>query len=146
MKRLFIILAFVGSSVFSTANAAGNKTSPVVLQSFQTSFSGAKEIIWKQVGVLYKANFVWNDEYHSAFYNSDGDLVAVTKNISSQQLPKALQMSLKKQREGFWISEAFVISTEGRETYYVKLENKDTTVALKSSGSKKWTIYQKTEK
>src|SRR5439155_24422389 len=83
MKRFFIMLALIGATVFTSSFAAATKTSPVVTQAFESSFRGAKEISWEQVGVLNKATFQLNGKYHAAFYNNDGDLIAVTQNLSS---------------------------------------------------------------
>jgi hypothetical protein len=145
MKRLFFILTLVGASIFSSSYAADNKTSPVVMQSFQSSFAGATEIIWEEVGVLYKATFALNGQYTSAFYNLDGDLVAVTKNVSLVQLPKVLQTNLKKELKNTWITELFVVNVEGVNTYYVQIENADTKTLLQSAGTK-WMTYQKDQK
>ena len=146
MKRLFIMLALVGSAIFTTSYAAGTNNSPVVKHSFEASFTGAKEIVWEQIGFLYKATFELNGQYRSAFYNNDGELVAITRNIKTTELPKALQNSLKKELNGTWITDLFVVTIEGDDTFYVNLENADTTVMLQSTGSKKWSIYQKKTK
>jgi hypothetical protein len=145
MKRLFFVLTLVGASIFSSSYAADIKTSPVVLQSFQSSFAGATEISWEQAGVLYKATFALNGQYTSAFYNADGDLVAVTKNVPLAQLPKALQTNLKKELKNAWVTDLFVVNIEGMNTYYVQVENADTKLLLKSAGTK-WVTYQKDQK
>jgi hypothetical protein len=145
MKRLFFILTLVGASIFSSSYAADIKTSPVVLQSFQSSFAGATEISWKQVGVLYKATFALNGQYTAAFYNMDGELVAITQNMPLAQLPKALQANLKKELNNSWVSELFVVNIEGENTYYAQIENADTKILLKSAGTK-WITYQKDQK
>jgi len=146
MKRFFILVALIGSTLFTSSYAAGVRTTPVVTRAFETTFYGAKEVGWEQVGVLYKATFELNGQYRSAFYNSDGDLIATTENLSSTKLPKALQASLKQELNGRWISDLFMVSVEGDDTYYVKLENANSMVLLKSAGAKKWTLYQKTDK
>lgn len=146
MKRFFIIAALIGSTFFTSSYTAGIKTTPAAVQSFQNGFSGATEVSWEQIGVLYKASFVLEGQHRSAFYNQDGELVAETQNIASFRLPKGLRTSLKQEAQGRWISDLFVVSVEGDNTYYVTLENADTTVVLKSVSAKKWTVYQKTDK
>lgn len=146
MKRFFIMLALVGATIFTSSYAAGINASPAAVHAFETTFYGAKNITWEQVGVLYKASYELNDQHHAVFYNSDGELIAETQNLPSTQLPKALQASLKPELKGRWISDLFVVSIEGDDTYYVKLENADSFVVLKSSGAKKWAVYQKSDK
>jgi hypothetical protein len=146
MKRLFIMLTLAASTIFTSSYAADNTATPLVMQAFQRSFYGAKDISWENVGVLYKATFVLAGQYHSVFFNNDGDLIAKTQNLVSTTLPKGLQASLKKELNGRWITDLFVVSIEGDDTYYVTLENADTSVMLKSAGAKKWMVYQKNEK
>jgi hypothetical protein len=146
MKRFIIILTLVGSTFFTSSYANDVKTSPAAEQSFQNAFYGAKEVAWEQVGILHKATFVLDGQYRSAFYAGDGDLIAITQNIAASTLPKGLQASLKSELQGRWITNLFVVSIEGDNTYYVTLENADTTVTLKSAGTKKWAVYQHTDK
>ena len=146
MKRLFIILSLVGSTIFTSTYAAGTKTVPVVNHAFETTFSGAKDITWEQVGVLYKVTFAINGEYASAFYNSTGDLIAQTRNMTSQQLPQTLASNLKKEMKGYWITDAFAVMIDGDTTYYVNLENADESFMLKSVAGKKWEFYKKNNK
>jgi hypothetical protein len=147
MKRLFIALALMASTIFTTSYAAGNNNaSPLVMQAFQSTFHNAKNVSWEKVGVLNKATFTVGDQYHSAFFNNDGDLIAQTQNLLSTKLPKSLQASLKKEIAGRWVTDLFVVSIEGHDTYYVTLENADTKVMLKSAGAKKWSVYQKNDK
>lgn len=146
MKRFFIILTLVGSTFFTSSYANETKATPAAVQSFQNAFYGAKEVAWEQVGVLSKATFVLDGQYRSAFYNGEGDLVAITQNVAASALPKALRASLKGELQDRWITNLFVVSIEGDNTYYVTLENADTTVTLKSAGAKKWAVYQKTDK
>ena len=143
MKRLFILLALVGSSFFMSSYANETKMSPTVLQAFQATFENAQDITWEQVGVLYKASFVLDGRHNAAFYNSNGELVAVTRNLASTQLPKQLQASLKKEMQGRWIAELFVVSIEDEDTYYVTLQNAEGAVMLKSVSAKKWVVYQR---
>ena len=146
MKRLFFIFTIIGASVFSGSYAADAGTSPAVVRAFQMDYFGAKEIVWEQVGVLSKATFELDGQYQSVFYSSDGDQVAVTQNLASTNLPKALRASLKKELQGRWITNLFKVSIEGEDTYYVTLENADTQLMLQSTGAKKWTVYQKHDK
>ena len=145
MKRLFFFFSLLAASFFTSSYAADN-TASAAMQSFQTAFYGAKDIQWEQVGVLSKATFQLNGMYRSVFYNSDGELIAETQNVPTTSLPAALQASLKKELDGRWITEAFIVNVEGAKTYYVTLENADTTVMLRSADAKKWIVYQKMDK
>ena len=72
-------------------------------------------------------------------------MLALTRNISSLQLPITLQASLKKNYENFWISDLFEVANEQGTTYYVTLEDGDTKLVLKS-GHSEWSTFQKQRK
>jgi hypothetical protein len=55
-----------------------------------------------------KATFTLNDQVMIAYYsNENNELLAVVRNILSQQLPINLFTSLKKEYSGYWITDLF---------------------------------------
>jgi hypothetical protein len=90
--------------------------------------------------------FTLSDQKLFAFYNSQGEFLAVTRYISSFQLPIHLQTGLKKSYNNYWISDLFEISGNDETSYYVTLENADTKIVLRSTDGKEWTPYQKNKK
>jgi hypothetical protein len=146
MKPLFILLASF-FSVFSKAEALPfDDVTPVVLKSFTSTFSKAKEVDWTESGRMYKARFTLDGQYINAFYSEDGDLLALTRNVSTSQLPVLLQAELKKQTDKYWITELFEITNEEGTSYFVSLENADTKIVMKSAGNKSWQSYSKLRK
>jgi hypothetical protein len=144
MKHFLLTLAVLLSlSISSFADDV--KVSSVVLESFNSSFKKAKEVNWSVKSNLYKASFVLDGQYITAFYDFEDRLLAMTRNLSSSQLPISLQASLKEE-EGFWISELFEVSNDEGTSYYVKLENADTMLVLKATANSSWTTYQKERK
>jgi len=141
MKRLIFMVALV---ISFTAAHAGNRemVAPAVVASFQKTFGNASEISWSSNGDFYKVQFVMNQQYITAFYAEDGHLLALTKNISSTQLPMLLETSLRGQYEGYWISELIECSTNDEVGYYVTLENANEKLILKSYGNS-WSIQKK---
>ena len=81
-----------------------------------------------------------------AFYNADGEFMAVTRYISSFQLPLTLQSKLKKSYSDYWISDLFEMATSNETGYYVTLEDADTTITLKSIDGSDWSVYKKSKK
>jgi hypothetical protein len=144
MKVLFILLASLGS-LFAKADPT-DAVDPVVLKAFETNFSKAKEVDWTVTTNFYKAQFALDGQYINAFYNSDGALLAITRNITTNQLPVMLQAELKKETEKYWVSELFEITTEEGTSYFVALENADAKIVLKSSDSLDWESYSKSRK
>lgn len=145
MKPLFILLTMLSSFFVKSAMANDEIVTPPILKSFHNSFNEAKEVRWIIGKEFVRAEFEFNGQYLTAFYSGDGKLVAITKNITSTQLPIVLQTSLKKEYANYWISELFEVSNEEGVAYYITLENASTKVVLKSSFNN-WNQYQKKTK
>ena len=71
-----------------------------------------------------------------AYFNKNGELIAVTRFISPNQLPLELLTSLKKSNSDYWVSDLFEIQTETGTSYFATVENADQIVVLKSEGIK----------
>ncbi|HEY0750662.1 MAG TPA: hypothetical protein VGD26_05885 [Chitinophagaceae bacterium] len=146
MKPLFILLTVL-SSILSTASfAADGKVSREVLESFNNTFANAKEVDWTISETFYKAQFALDGQYISAFYDCEGKLMAITRNISSRQLPLTLQTSLRKEFNNYWITDLFEVANDEGTSYYITLESADAKMVLKSKNNASWTTFQKTKK
>jgi uncharacterized protein YxeA len=145
MKHILITLTVLFSLVSFSSFANGEKVNSKVLESFNTYFKNSTEVDWTVNQNFYKADFSLNGQYVAAYYDEAGQLMAITRNISSTQLPISLQTNLKKDHEDFWISDLFEVANEQGTTYYITLENADTKLILKSMGSN-WTSFQKQRK
>jgi hypothetical protein len=145
--RTFVILFTLAATVFTKSSFAneGTAIAPEVLRSFQTTFAAAKNVDWTVTADLYKAQFSLNGQHITAFYKQDGTMAAVTRNITSMQLPINLQTSLKNEYKGYWIAGLFELSNEEGVQYYVTLEDANTRVVLKSSACS-WNVFQKQRK
>lgn len=143
MKKIILILAIT----ISTLSAfAGEEVNPRVLASFKNEFASAKEVAWTVTADYFKAEFTFNGQYVNAFYNTDGELMGLTRNITSLELPMNLQASLKKTYEEFWISDLFEITRSNSTGYYITLENADTKIVLKATVGEDWSVYKKAKK
>lgn len=147
MKFLLVAITVVLSITNTKASASDDiKVSAAVLTSFNSSFKNVSEVAWKTADNYYKADFAMNGQYVTAYYDVAATLVAVTRNISSFQLPVTLQTSLKKSYEAYWISDLFELSDENGTSYYVTVENADAKITLKSTPVNGWSIYKKSRK
>ncbi len=144
MKPLFFsLLLFVTMSM--NAFAADTAVSPDILKSFKKTFSTAKDVTWSTSNDLYKADFVYRSQYITAYYDAEGNMLALTKNILSTELPLLLGTSLREHYSNHWISEVLEVSTEDGSRYYVTLENADEKVVLKSVQNN-WSVAKKVKK
>lgn len=140
MKKIIIMLAVVVSSL--TAFARKENVSETVLNAFDKEFAGVKDVQWSTIGDNYQAAFVFNNQYVTAFYQADGELLKLTRNISLPDIPLCLQTSLKNNYSQYWISDLFEISNTKKTSYYITLENADSKIVLKSRSSGKWKVVK----
>jgi hypothetical protein len=144
MKRLLVTLT-IALSFISLSSFAKDEVSPRAIKSFNSSFKNATEVKWTITDDYFKADFALNGQYVSAFYDTDGKMVALTRNISSLQLPIALQAELKKGYDAYWISDVIEVANETGTSYYITLETADTQLVLKSEGDS-WNNFKKQRK
>lgn len=114
-----------------------------ILRSFNNQFAGAQDVNWEEGKSISKVTFRLNGQVMFAYYREAGELVAVTRNIISGQLPITLLADLKKNYQDFWITDLFEISADDNTSYYITLQNADQTLVLKSSGIQGWQTFKK---
>ena len=146
MKRTIITLAL--SLILGTASFANNEETinAKAEQSFKKEFAQAKDVSWQKAGDMVKATFTLNERVLFAYYSESGDLIAITRNITTDQLPISLQTSLRKSFSGYWVSDLFEMVSGGQTNYYITVENADQKVVLKSEDFGNWSTYRKERK
>lgn len=144
MKRIIMTLAIAASSLF--AFAGEGSISKNVLSAFSKEFAGATEVSWSEGPDYYRAAFIMNDQYISAFYSNRGELMGITRNISSLNLPLGLQSKIRKDYNGYWITDLFEVCNSEGTRYYITVENADKKITLKSDNDANWEMYQKATK
>jgi hypothetical protein len=113
--------------------------------SFKKSFQGAQLMGTETHAAFTKLTFKMNDVVMFAFYSNRGELLAVTRNITSSQLPLGLLLSLKNDYRAYWITELFELTGNDDSCYYVSLESADVKVTLRSIGDS-WEVYSTVRK
>jgi hypothetical protein len=148
MKKRILLLSIVLVSFTAFSFAADAPAiSKNVISSFNKQFTSAQDIKWENHVNFVKAQFTMNEMVLFAYFNNDGELLAVTRYISTNQLPLSLLTSLKeKYSEGYWISDLFEIQSDAGTAYYATLQNADQTIVLKSEGIGGWQTFQKVKK
>jgi hypothetical protein len=143
MKKIILTLAIAIGSLTSFAREA--EVTQKVLDAFNSEFNQATEVSWTVAKDYYKATFMYNDRYVFAYYTENGELLAMTRYISSEDLPLSLITSLKKNYGDYWISDLFEMAKNEGTQYVVTLENADSKLILKAS-SGTWSVHQKIRK
>ena len=145
-KKLAITMAMLltlGAS-YSFANTPDSISSDI-RTSFKKDFHNARIINTEVRKNFTKLTFKMDDVVMFAYYSENGELLAITRNIVSSQLPLNLQISLKSNYQGFWITELFELSGDNDSCYYVSLESANSKVTLRSNGDT-WEVYSSTTK
>lgn len=144
MKKMMLTLAIAVSTLGAFAGEA--EVNPKVLDAFNNEFKTAKEVEWS-VGIDYfRATFTYNDKHVYAYYNVNGELLGLSRFISPDDLPLALQSNLKKTYGDYWISDLFEVANNEGTTYYVTVEDADAKIVLKATDGKSWNSYKKIKK
>jgi len=148
MKKILLSIATVlmlGASAFAAAGNDG-EANQLAVRSFKKDFASAKNIVWEQKEAFTKATFSLNGQVMFAYYNNNGDLQAVIRNITSDQLPINLLASLKNEYNDCWITDLFEMASNDETTYYVTLETSEKKIVLRSAGAGVWEVYSKERK
>jgi hypothetical protein len=150
MKTIFLSIATmlmmgVSISAFAATNEDGT-INELAVRSFKKDFAGASNIVWEQRDTYAKATFSLHGQVLCAYYTTNGDLQAVVRNITSDQLPINLLSSLKKEYGDYWITDLFEMASDDQTTYYVTLENSDKKIVLRSQGTEFWNEFRKEKK
>jgi len=144
MKQLLTILLLIVTS--STAFATpGVKISAPVMPAMKRTITEARDMKWVGGDEIVKIQFSSNNQYVTGFYNSDGKLLGLAKNILSTELPSLLCKNLKEKYSQYWISGVLEYSGDEGTVYYTMLENADQKIVLQSFGNK-WSVVKKTDK
>ena len=113
--------------------------------SIKRNFKNAQILNTETKEAFTKVTFKMNEVIMFAFYSRTGDLLAVTRNITSSQLPMNLLLSLKNDYSAYWITELFEFTGDGSSCYYVSLESAEGKVTLRSNGDS-WEVYTSMKK
>jgi len=141
---MVLLLTLSASFAFSGTNGI-NDVNNEIRTSFKKDFRNAQLLSTESHKAFTKLNFKMDGLIMSAFYSEGGELLAVTHNILSTQLPINLMISLKNNYNSYWITELFEFTGDNDSCYYVSLENADSKVTLRSNGDQ-WDVYSSVKK
>ena len=145
MKHRILTLALLLS--LSISNIFANTNEEVVnakaANSFKKEFSQAQDVKWENSKQYVKATFKLNDQVMIAYYTNTGELLGITRNLTTSQLPINLMTEIRKNHKNAWITDLFEVTTNDETNYYITLQDAEQKVVLKSAGSYGWTTFKK---
>jgi hypothetical protein len=125
---------------------ASDRIHRLVSNSFKNDFRDAGIISCEVSGKIANVTFVMNDLIMHAFYTDNGELLGVTRNILTSQLPIDLLFKFRQNYQDFWVSDLFEVTNKEDHSYFITLENAGTRIVLRSVEDSNWEIYKKTNK
>lgn len=147
MKKRILALALLLTIGFSSTFANNEEgVNKQVVNAFKKEFAAAQNARWEAGKEFTKVTFTLNGQVMFAFYTGEGELLGLSRNITSAQLPISLLAELKRNYSDYWITDLFEMASNNETDYYVSLNGADTTLVLKSSGSSGWSVYKKAKK
>jgi hypothetical protein len=148
IRKAAVVMAFtfaLGTTYSFAAGVDGKDVNKEVKASFKHDFANAQMMSAEAHVNFTKVVFKMNEQVMTAFYATNGDLIAVTRNIVSSQLPVSLLLSFKKHYDSYWITDLFEMSQDQQSSYYLSLENADMKMTLRSNGDS-WEVYSSVRK
>lgn len=139
MKKIIIVL-FVACSFAATARASGGVPKNIV-QSFLNTFNDARDISWEESNGYSVASFIQNGTKRSAYYDQDGKLVVVGRQIAAAEIPEGKINQLQSAFQGYTVTAIYEMKDDFGTSYYATIGNGQKTKLVKS-GSKKWKCLQ----
>lgn len=121
MKKLFVFLTAVILTASSWASPIENEK---IIAAFEKEFTGATDVQWSSgKDDVFLATFLMNNEKMRAWFNEEGDVVAIQRSVNPNQmtyLSVKTVMTLAAQQTILSIAE---VNKDGDMYYLVNTEN-----------------------
>jgi len=143
MKKIIMLAVALTTITISSFASDITGVNQKVLSSFKRAFNNVEVLRWETTNNLYKITFKNFNQEMYAYYNANGDQVAVSRNIHVDQLPLVLVSELKRKYSQGWLTELFEVSSNGETAYYAKVECSDYATIYKADGTSGWTTFKK---
>ncbi|KAA3651824.1 MAG: hypothetical protein DWP98_02290 [Bacteroidetes bacterium] len=123
MKNLKLMAsALLITTMASAQDIKLEQVPPSIQKNFKNEYSKAKDVEWELDGELYEVEFEINKMDHEVWYDKDGKVMRLEKEISAKELPSTIISLIKSKYAGFKIDKAQITTTEQRTIYEVELE------------------------
>ena len=155
MKKLFITAAIAtlfSASVFADGTKKAKtevNVSYSVLNQFTADFADASNVVWTVNGSFQKADFISDNVKKTAFYNLQGEFVALTQDVDARAIPAKAQKEIADDYKGYTVNEVIVIQNntelnpDADETaYFVDLKSDTKEVLVKITSDANIEFYK----
>lgn len=145
MKKIITLALVLTTITLSSFADPIVKVTPETLSSFNKSYADAQDVQWESVGTNLRVSFRYSGQQLTAYYRTDGQQIAVSRNLVSTQLPLNLANELKARFDSQWLTDLLEISSNGETTYFATLRTAEHITVLRAEPTGSWTVYSKTK-
>ena len=145
MKSKLIIATAASLAIAFGAFAKGTSANnTIAIKQLKAEFKDAANVTWSNTKTqLTEASFEWNGQKLHAFYNAEGDQVAVSREVNEDKLPLKAMQTIKSKYDGYKTTEAIEYnSAEEGLSYYVSLENGNKKIILNVSAEGSVSVFK----
>lgn len=124
--NLFFFLAVFGILSISPSFAqdlSRNQVPSVIMNNFKKEFPKVKVAEWELKNGLYEVEFEVNRRDYEIWYNAQGDLMKMKRELRSRDLSDAIKKSLKAQYKGYRIGDVEKLTQNGQSVFKVEMKN-----------------------
>ena len=141
MKRLFVAFTLLALALSASSFASDEKSTASILRNFHSSFSEAKNVTVTQVADMTRIGFTMDGKEQFAYYNEYAELVVLSRQISSQDLPQDLRERLEIHYKDHYIAAVYLFIKDGTKEYVTIMKKGSEQLRLRASG-KKWKMLE----
>ena len=143
MKKVSII-AFMVITIASSAFAGDNTLGFKGADAFKKSFPQASEVSYTVKKDFTEVNFTWHGLKLQAFFDRQGNYIALSRDISVKDLPLSYVININKQYKDFEITEAIEFDhSENGLSYYVTVVKEDRKYVLNVATDGSISVFKK---
>ena len=138
------------NSLFNASTAkvvSAEKVGKAIINAFSQKFTKATAVNWRENQGIFFAYFKQYESDYAAAYNTEGEMIALSRPVALDALPLAVSESLYSQFKDHNIPGTVMeIVMEGETSYYLTVENKTAYKQLKCTPSGEISVTKKIKK
>jgi uncharacterized membrane protein YkoI len=123
MKNLtLLVFALLATVAVNAQDLKSNEVPRSFTEGLLKAYPTATDIEWEKSGTDYKVEFDVGKMEHEIWFNKDGNMVKVEKNITRAEIPANLMEIIKRDYPDYKIDSVESVEMGGNVTYVVELE------------------------
>ena len=136
MKKIITIAVVAASFVTRAFALSGSTVDEKIATRFNTEYKGASNVTWIVTDEYSEAKFTWNGINTASLFDTDGELIATSQTIKTDELPAGTVAAVANKYKGYVLTQAVRVEKPYSKdpTYYVSVVNAKRRVVLEVRG------------